>query len=919
MYYDARSDADFATDEPRRSGRATKGQHTKDRDVAEDTPAKKRGGRAKGSKAKAAEPEEQGEIIRCVCGTYEEEEDVPRAMICCDRCSAWQHNSCMGLPEDYEVDTYFCEQCKPENHKPLLQAIARGEKPWEEATRQREAEKARKKGGRKGGRKSGGPRASEVTSHASPEAEDTTPQAPATGQKRKLEDSPSMPELKNKKVRGTPAAEANGSKAATPAHKPSHSETPSRHASRSESVSAVVSDVKELANAARKQAASTLVKLIEQQIKDAVKQGEYAVPAGSNASDIANDLGLGLEHALYQVQVGGNGDPNEAYKAQLRSITFNVKKNHALGLRLLKGELTPRMLAAMDPKDMASEEQKRKDAAVIKELEKQHTIVEEEGPRIRRTHKGEEYVDESRQVAAESETSNAPVRKPSVADQEIEPKSPVVKTPSEATSGDPGRGSISQSRPSTATDSARKQSASNFDINKVWSNVQGSPDGEGQQRFGELPQQSPGVAIREPVGPGAKADADIDELLKDEDAESPPYSPKADTSAADGVVWRGVVNGNSLGRFHATARYAAGATPDCDTLRMTYSQLIPAEISIGGRIQPARADEYLCGLEYSSSSDLVIVWMPEPQNSHDQEQFDRLFRYFRTKDRFGVGIQHQNPAIKDIYLIPLEAGQELPTWVKKLETDFPDPARERMFLIPIVIKNSELPHNMAASMADGSNQSPSVQGSLVAQTPITPHEATFDQSGQQTYHNAYGQQAPMSGAPSGGSANGTPAHMVPPPGQAHPYPHPVTPHPQTFPTPTGASAASGSLQYATPQSYQPQQQSQPPPPPPVSMANAQKVLGPLASTPAVVHLCWQVPTAGENEFKVIKECLEKNPEAGKSLEALTAMLQHFTGPSSATATTDTSSSNANTAVKPGGRSVSTAADTGSSTVSSGPV
>lgn len=196
--------ADSVTDEPRRSGRATKGQYTKDRDILEDVPSKKKG-KGKGGKAKAADQEEEegeeeeggDEIIRCVCGTYEEEEDVPRAMICCDKCSAWQHNSCMGLPEDYEVDTYFCEQCKPENHKPLLQAIARGEKPWEEAAaKQRAAAKAAKKKGGKKGRKSGGPRTSEVTSHASPEAEDPTPQAPATGQKRKLEESASVPEPK---------------------------------------------------------------------------------------------------------------------------------------------------------------------------------------------------------------------------------------------------------------------------------------------------------------------------------------------------------------------------------------------------------------------------------------------------------------------------------------------------------------------------------------------------------------------------------------------------------------------------------------------------------------------------------------------------------------------------------------------------
>lgn len=866
-------------DEPRRSGRATKGQHTKDRDATEDAPTSKKKGKGKGAKAKAVEEEveeEAEEIIRCVCGKYEEEEDVPRAMICCDNCSAWQHNGCMGLPEDYEVDTYFCEQCKPETHKELLAAIARGEKPWEAAEGAKKEEKGKKKGGRKG-RKSGGTRASDaVAPVASQEPEEPTPQpapapaptpasapvpAPVTGQKRKLEESPPAPEVKvlllerspkrllmkskNKKVRGTPAADTNGAKPTPPAErpaerKPSQSSTPSRQASKSEPASgpAIVSDVKELTNASRKQAATSLLKLIEQQIKELVKQGEYSVPADSTAQDIASQTGLRIEHALYHIQAGGSGEPNEAYKQQLRAITFNVKKNHALGVKLLQGELTPHKLASMDPKDMASEEQKRKDAATMKEMEKQHTIIEQEGPRIRRTHKGEEYVDESRQVAAESVTSNAPVRKASLAEQDGDVKSPdhTIKSPTQT------------SRPSV--DTARRQSSANFDIDKVWSNVANSPTGAGDAdgpRFGELPlQQSPVISARDPSGPGTKTDADIDELLKDEEVESPPYSPK-DTTESDGTIWQGYVNGGSLGKFHISAKHAAGATPDSDTLRMKYHQLLPDTIVIAGRIQPSKAEEYLCGLEYSSTSDLVIVYMPEPpKDTQDQAQFEKFFRYFKSKDRFGVGNPHPIPAVKDVYLIPLDAGQELPTFVKKLETDFPDPTRERMLLIPIVIKNSELPHNLAnASVA-------SPGGGPVAQTPMTPLDGTFD-----TQQSTIYSQSP---APGHYAVNGTPQ----PP---HVQSNSATPHP--YPTP-GPPA-----QYPPQPQFNPLPPQQQPLPPSPAVLNAQRVLGPLATAPAVVQLCAQVPTAGEHEFGVIREILEKNPEAANSLDVLTGMLQHF--------------------------------------------
>lgn len=177
-------------DEPRRSGRATKGQYTKDRDIAEEGATKKKG-RGKGTKAakpveEEEEEEEQDEVIRCICGEYEEEEDNPRSMICCDNCSAWQHNMCMGLPEEYAPDKYYCEQCRPEDHKDLLEAIKRGETPWVEALKRRLAAEGPKKKGRKG-RKSAGVVA------ASPEVVVETPKA--GGQKRKAEETPTT-ELK---------------------------------------------------------------------------------------------------------------------------------------------------------------------------------------------------------------------------------------------------------------------------------------------------------------------------------------------------------------------------------------------------------------------------------------------------------------------------------------------------------------------------------------------------------------------------------------------------------------------------------------------------------------------------------------------------------------------------------------------------
>ena len=60
--------------------------------------------------------------------------------------------------DDELPDKYYCEQCRPKDHKDLLAKIAQGQKPWEERVRQRELEeqerRGRKKKGKRGGRKS---------------------------------------------------------------------------------------------------------------------------------------------------------------------------------------------------------------------------------------------------------------------------------------------------------------------------------------------------------------------------------------------------------------------------------------------------------------------------------------------------------------------------------------------------------------------------------------------------------------------------------------------------------------------------------------------------------------------------------------------------------------------------------------------
>jgi len=186
--------------EPRRSVRATKGQHKALEQLEQSFEApKKRGKKSK----KQPEPEEtEEEIIRCVCGATEQDGDSGEPWIACDNCGAWQHNICMGMSQ-YSEDLpkeYFCEQCRPEEHKDLLAGIAKGEKPWEARRKVYEEERAEKK--KKGSKKGSKKRASDQKEESSQASHKPKP-SPAPEPKPPKEEPKNTAGQKRKTVDGS--------------------------------------------------------------------------------------------------------------------------------------------------------------------------------------------------------------------------------------------------------------------------------------------------------------------------------------------------------------------------------------------------------------------------------------------------------------------------------------------------------------------------------------------------------------------------------------------------------------------------------------------------------------------------------------------------------------------------------------------
>uniref|UniRef100_A0A2C9LGE8 SET domain-containing protein n=1 Tax=Biomphalaria glabrata TaxID=6526 RepID=A0A2C9LGE8_BIOGL len=56
-----------------------------------------------------AEEVVEDSVTRCICGYLHDD----GYMICCDKCSVWQHIDCMGVDRNNIPESYFCEICQP--------------------------------------------------------------------------------------------------------------------------------------------------------------------------------------------------------------------------------------------------------------------------------------------------------------------------------------------------------------------------------------------------------------------------------------------------------------------------------------------------------------------------------------------------------------------------------------------------------------------------------------------------------------------------------------------------------------------------------------------------------------------------------------------------------------------------------------
>ncbi|CZT25375.1 uncharacterized protein RCC_11106 [Ramularia collo-cygni] len=780
------------SDEPRRSGRATKGQHknassspapnTKPTKTVKGKPTKK-----SAETEPAPNEDEPEEVIRCVCGNTNPHDR--RAFVSCDACEVWQHNVCMGVTDDDEElpEHYFCEQCRPEEHQETVQSMQRGERIWENRNRmyqnEKKMSKSRKSKGRAGEdskpawlKKDIPPlemEPAELTQHVEPveQAEPApvpaaapTPAPVATngGQdatsnsKRKREDTidhqvtpsaetaaqdekPNKPSRQEKRRKSTPAA----SKAATDAN------------------TAIV-PISQLPQD-RQKGAQALAKIISDDIQARTNSG-YSPPDGQTASSLGETYAARIEYEMHMNH--GVGQPN--YTGQFRALHANLKKNKSLVQRLLSGSLTASELATMSTSDMASEELQRERAEMKEVLDRQVIAVVEEGPRYRQDHKGVHLIEDETRHGTDAQMTDheSSTQRPSIAD---------ARTSSHGQSGSPsGESPLVVDTGSQADPNAeRRPTSQHFDMKNIWAKTQPSPTigtpPAGARTMQIAPRRRSSIAQN-----AAKVDPDVDRMLEDDDDS---YAP-ADVTGSDQVVWHGkLVQSSEDSAPTVNARFVAGRD-----LASTgsWASLLPHKLSIDGRLQIEKAEQYLCGLRWSSSSDVTVLSLSPYDNA---DAFNEVFDYFHSRKRYAVVEKDKPPMVKDLYIIPVDAGEALPEHVLMLEhCSLKKPVEERLLLATLIVARApevqSAVQESAPMQQSNGHLPPHVRQSIggPAGSPINVQNATFS-------------------PPNSGGLGGPPSHEIPPnpyvaQAQQQPPPRPVSQHPNSM-----VNSILGDLQY----------------------------------------------------------------------------------------------------------------------------
>ncbi|KAJ3085197.1 Transcription factor bye1 [Quaeritorhiza haematococci] len=295
---------------------------------------------------------------------------------------------------------------------------------------------------------------------------------------------------------------------------------------------------------------------------------------------------------------------------------------------------------------------------------------------------------------------------------------------------------------------------------------EGDEGGEGQQGGDETYSPGPSPPHTPPGSP--PPDDGMEGVQSDAAAEPEQVDP-------DAVVWKGKLHMPQVGKFSGECIQVAGYP--VGNARV-WEDVLPAAVSIDGRIAIRRVADYLRQQRYSTTKEIVVVeFRPgscyedkgetDDAIAKEREGYTTLFEYFRTRERYAV-IGHHYVSIKDMYVIPLRPDDPIPDFLVDLPGGcrIPPAPRERDTLYGVIVLVKEVIRG--ADSRQNQQQPPSTSYGYKPSVGVTEHRSYSSQqhtpsSSSSSSYRSSAMSFPSSSASSfSSSALPTPTSIIPP-------------------------------------------------------------------------------------------------------------------------------------------------------------
>ncbi|KAH3677919.1 hypothetical protein OGATHE_000573 [Ogataea polymorpha] len=664
--------------EIRRSSRKTKGVNSRLEDldkIGEPTPRPKKrtaSSKANGQKKKQLKravkvPEK--EEVRCLpCGShdlnYNEDEDERGVMIQCDKCETWQHAKCLlGTDrEDSIPDNYVCNLCDPGNDKyQNLELALSPDDYYKERFPDRideiddQEEEDFEDAGAVYGESD-----EEYEGNGEKDEEDGDEDEEEEGDEADDLDEPAELEEPEEKVK-------------KPVRRPQK-----------------VVRKKVDRNKTRQSVVSQFAKKLKGHIPE-----DHKLLEQMDVNSAAEDIASGLENALFEAFPPPNkrsDSMSPEYLSKSRTLLFNLDKSN-LSDKVLSGQYTYEQIVHLTPEEMMRDDYKEFADAVRKQSINQSVITNTlEKVKIKRTHKGEEIIEEDYQFDDIDSRTADESRRNEI--EKLQEEKRLQDEEKEASASPPPTANLNANIMTTI--------ANDFDDEEHEQRPEETFDNDDD--FDKILNGTKDVV---PTPPESQA------VVNDDEDD---YDP-ARNFDVDETLWNGILSFAPVTDVQTTIRYHAASTYDSTEDKVAKARKIVSDfvarnnrLDIEGRLDAQKAVGYLW--EIINTRDLYLVelvpfaspHLSEFENQQTQTQFRKLWEYFNSRNKYGV-IAYKPAYIKDSYLVALDTTRTqqegLPKYFSHFNMTSLHGARERLFAVFVARKDlSAAPSGAAAANLD---------------------------------------------------------------------------------------------------------------------------------------------------------------------------------------------------------------------------